>query len=141
MNQEAKQVIERLTNDPSLKSELSRHYFDADDREKEIKTLLHRVSNGGAPAEWQRSHGIDCADHSFVLDLQRTTSEVTRELAAAGSGPEAVQLIASRFPTKTERVPKQGEPAKFEQVEVPREPDRCWKSYLLQHDEARGLLA
>ena len=54
-NQEARQVSERLINDRALKTELSRHYFDADDREKDIKTLLHRVSNGGSPREWQRS--------------------------------------------------------------------------------------
>ena len=140
-NQEAIGVVQRLTTDPLLRAELSRHYFDADDQEKQIKPLLHRVSNGGAPREWQRSHGISRADHTFVLDLQRTTSEVTRELALTDSGPAAVQLIADRFPTKTERRPKPGVPTKFEEVEVPRDPERCWKSYLLQHDEARGLLA
>jgi len=140
-NQEAKRVIERLTSDPSLKAELSRHYFDTDDREKDIKRLLHRVSNGGAPRKWQQLLGIDRADHDFVLDLQRTTSEVTRELAATYAGPAAIQLIANRFPTKTERVPKPDNPTKFEAIEVPRDASSCWKSYLLQHDEARGLLA
>ena len=140
-NQEAKRVIERLTSDVSLRAELSRYYFDADDREKDIKTLLHRVSNGGAPREWQQSHGIDRSNHIFVKDLQRTTSAVTRELAATGSGPAAVQLIAERFPTKKQRVPKPGELGKLQEADVPRDPERCWKSYLLQHDEALGLLA
>ena len=141
VNSEAKEVIERIISDRKLKEELSLHYFDVVDRQKDVKTLLHRVSNGGSSREWQKESGISRADHLFVLDLQRFTSQVAEELAATGEGPAAISLIAERFPLKKRRVPKPEDPTKFKLIEVARDPARCWKSYLLQHDEARGLLA
>ena len=45
--------------------------------------------------------------------------------------PEHVELEKAREYYET----------KNKEIEVPRDPASCWKSYLLQSDEVRGLLA
>ena len=140
-NTEAKALIERIIVDPELKSVLSKHYFDASDRIVDVKELLHSISNGGSPVTWQKDRGLRRTDHKFVIDLQRVMSDVTQELATRGAGPQAIQLIAERFPTKRKRIVDPADLTKSKEIEVPRDPARCWKSYLLQNDEVRGLIA
>ena len=140
-NPDAKALIERILADQSLKPVLSTHYFDVADRIHDIKELLHSLSNGGSPVTWQRDRGLRRTDHKFVVDLERIMSDVTQELATRGEGLRAIQLIAERFPTKRKRIPDPADPRKTKEIEVPRDPARCWKSYLLQNDEVRGLLA
>ena len=138
-NQEAKAVIEALVSDASLKPTLSQHYFGDRDHVEQIKTLLHSMSNGGSPDEWRREHGAFHADPAFIVTLHRVMAEVTAELAEAS--PDAVRWIAERFPKKDKRVPNPQRPGKYKIVTVPRDPAKCWKSFLLQQDEALGLLS
>ncbi len=143
-NGEAKMLIEQILSDEALKPSLSTYYFGTPDRVSDIKALLHSVSNSGTPDEWRRECGASSHDDpSFVLDLQRVMSEVTRELASEGAGPEAVKFIAERFPTKTKTVPdpQHDDSYKMKCVEEARDPARCWKSHLLQEKEVLGLLA
>ena len=140
-NAAAKELIERIVSDGSLKAELSQHYFGEPGREEDIKPLLHSVSNGGSPAEWQRERVLSRPDHGFIVDLEHAMAQVTREFAETGSGPQAVALISARFPTKKKRVLDPSSPSGYKEIEAPRDPARCWKSYLLQSDEAKGLLA
>ena len=138
---EAKDIIERIVSDPAFLEELSQHYFDGGGRREDIKVLLHKVSNGGSADEWQTERKMARPNHAYIVSLCRAMSQVTLELATTGSGPAAIQLIAERFPTKKKRVPNPADPSKTMEIEVSRDPARCWKSYLLQNDEACGLLA
>ena len=138
---EAKALIERILSDPTLLEELSQHYFEVPDRTEDIKTLLHRVSNGGSADEWQTEKKLARPNHAYIVSLCKAMSQVTLELATTGSGPAAIQLITERFPNKKKRLPNPADPMKMKEVQVPRDPARCWKSYLLQCDEACGLLA
>ena len=95
----AKQLIDRILGDWSLKPSLSAHYFGTPNRVGYIKALLHSVSNGGTPDTWRRECGVTSQDDPpFVIELRRAMGEVTRELASTGAGPEAVTFIAGRFP-------------------------------------------
>ena len=143
-NRRAKELIERIIGDASLKPALSEHYFGTADRVGDIKALLHSMSNGGAPDTWRRECGATTHDDPpFVKELQDAMGEVTRELASTGVGPEAVQFIAERFPVKTRMLPdpRPDDPFKMKCVKEARDPERCWKSYLLQEKEMLGLLA
>ena len=143
-SEEAKALIERVVADEGLKPTLSTHYFGTPDRVKDVKELLHMVSNGGKPKDWRKKCGASCHDDPpFVLELQRAMDDVTRELAQTGVGPQAVKFIAAKFPTKTRLVPdpQPDDPDKMKCVEAARDPAKCWKSYLLQRHEVLGLLA
>ena len=143
-NRRAKELIGRILSDASLKPTLSEHYFGTPDRVGDIKALLHSMSNGGAPDAWRRECGATSHDDPpFVVELQSAMSEVTRELASTGVGSEAVKFIAERFPVKMTMLPdpRPDEPYKMKCVEEARDPERCWKSYLLQEKEMLGLLA
>ena len=48
-NAGAKAWIERIITDGALKPALSQHCFDNPDRVKDVKQLLHSLSNGGRP--------------------------------------------------------------------------------------------
>ncbi len=63
-------------------------------------------------------------------------SDTTGELAEVN--PEAVKFIAEHFPTKEVREP---DPVTGEVKTAPetRGPKLCWKSFLLQQDEASSL--
>ena len=75
-NAAAKELIERIVSDGSLKAELSQHYFGEPGRiEEDIKPLLHSVSNGGSPSEWQRGRMLSRPDHGFIVDLERVMAQ------------------------------------------------------------------
>ena len=99
------------------------------------------MSNGGSADEWQTEKQLARPNHAYIVSLCKAISEATLELATTSSGPAAIQLIAERFPSKKKRLPNLADPSKMKEVQVPRDPARCWKSYLLQCDEACGLLA
>ena len=122
---EAKALIERILSDPTLLEELSQHYFDASGRTEDIKTLLHRVSNGGSADEWQTEKKLARPNHAYIVSLCKAMSQVTLELATTGSGPATIQLIAERFPSKKKSLPNPTDPLKMKEVQVPRDPARC----------------
>ena len=110
---EAKALIERILSDPTLLEEVSQHYFEVSDRTEDIKTLLHRVSNGGSADEWQTEKMLARPNHAYIVSLCKAMSQVTLELATTGSGPAAIQLIAERFPNKKTRVLNPADPSKM----------------------------
>ena len=76
------------------------------DRTEDIKTLLHRVSNGGSADEWQTEKKLARLNHAYIVSLCKAMSQVTLELATTGSGPATIQLIAKRFPQPEETLTK-----------------------------------
>ena len=138
-NVEAAALLENVITDATLKNRLSKHYFGTEDNTSDVKELLHSICNGGSSEQWQHDHGISRTDHEFVTDFHRAMAEVSRELASRDGGPEAVQLIAERFPTKRKRITDTT--GKKKEIELPRDAARCWQSYLLQNDEVKCLFS
>ena len=58
INPEARELIERIVTDASLKVELSKHYFADEAHTTEVKQLLHAMSNGGAVGTWRAKHRV-----------------------------------------------------------------------------------
>jgi len=122
-NAQARELIERMVTDPSLKVEVSKHYFADETHTTEVKQLLHAMSNGGAVATWRAKHLVRAAvaEHEFIGSFAEAMDQVTVELAQANNGPAGVKLIQEHFPNK-------------------RDPRLTWKSFLLQESEMLGLL-
>ena len=93
-NPEAKALIERIISDEALKPSLSEYYFGTSERTKEVKMLLHSMSNGGSAREWRVAHKVSRADDpAFIVDLHRVMGDVTHEIANTGVGPEAKETL------------------------------------------------
>ena len=142
-NAAAKERIETLITDASLKPDIAAHYFGQANEAAiaKVKKLLHALSNEGSVRTWRDEHNvpIEIDEHSFVVDFAERMREVAEEFARTEEGLAATQMLAKCYPTKQIAI-RDKTSGKRKTITTARDAKRTWKSYLLQQDECRGLL-
>ena len=89
-NAAAKERIDTLIIDASLKPDIAAHYFGQANEAAiaKVKKLLHALSNEGSVRTWRDEHNvpIEIDEHSFVVDFAERMREVAEEFARTEQG-------------------------------------------------------